>query len=147
MARPREKSRAGLDEIGGKVVRDEAHSSPERVHELSVLRDLYEGVLPPRQREVMAMKLDEDLSLSEMAERLGISRQACEDALKRAEKALLALEGQLGFYRRHLNESKRLGEAMATLSAMNAESWKESRDAAVRLLKSVRDGGEGQSGV
>ena len=124
-----------------------AYASPERVHELSVLRDLYEGLLPPRQREVIAMKLDEDLSLAEMAERLGVSRQACEDALKRAKKALSQFERKLGLFRRLLHEGKCVGEAIAALSAMTRENWAESREIALKLLKSVRDGGEEQSGV
>lgn len=124
-----------------------ASSSPERIYELSVLRDLYEGLLPPRQREVIGMKLDEDLSLAEMAERAGVSRQACEDALKRAEKALLELEERLGLASRQLYEGKCVGEAAAALSGMNGANWKKSRDLALRWLESYRNGGEEPSGV
>ena len=134
---------------GNAQARSDAHvsSSPERVYELSVLGDLYEGLLPPRQREVMGMKLDEDLSLAEMAERAGVSRQACEDALKRAERALLELEERLGLARRHLYEGKCVGQAVAALSAMNGDNWKKSRDLALKWLESYRSGGEEPSGV
>jgi predicted DNA-binding protein YlxM (UPF0122 family) len=118
------------------------YSSPERVHELSVLRDLYEALLPPRQREVIGMKLDEDLSLAEIAERLGISRQGCEDALKRAERALTTLEGKLGLHRRLLLEDRCVGEAVSVLSSMREGNWREARDVALRLLEQVRNGGE-----
>lgn len=120
----------------------DVYSSPERVHELSVLRDLYEALLPPRQREVIGMKLDEDLSLAEIAERLGISRQGCEDALKRAERALTTLEGKLGLHRRLLLEDRCVGEAVSVLSSMREGNWREARDVALRLLEQVRNGGE-----
>ncbi len=35
-----------------------SYSSPEDIHEIAVLRDLYEGLLPPRQREVAHLKFD-----------------------------------------------------------------------------------------
>lgn len=120
---------------------------PERVHELSVLRGFYEELLSPRQREVLALKLDEDLSLAEMAERLGVSRQACEDALKRAERALRRLEGRLGLLSRHIRERKVLEEAIATLSGACARDWRKSRSVALTLLRSLRDGGEASDGV
>ena len=116
-------------------------SAPERFHELSVLRDLYEGLLPPRQREVMGMKLDEDLSLSEMAERLGVSRQACEDALKRGEKALINVEGKLGLRSRRLHERKCLGEAVSALSSMGDGNWRQARDLAMKWLETAWNGG------
>ncbi len=125
----------------------EEDSSPEKVHRLSVLRDLYEGLLPPRQRQVIAMKLDEDLSLAEMAERLGVSRQACEDALKRGEKALLRAEEQLGLGKRQALEEKYLGEAVAALSGMSKENWALARDLALRCIRTYTKGGEADNGV
>jgi predicted DNA-binding protein YlxM (UPF0122 family) len=117
-------------------------ASPENVHRMSTLRDIYEGLLPPRQREVIAMKLDEDLSLAEMAERLGVSRQACEDALKRAERALLSAEEQMGIALRLSHEEKCVTKASAALSAMDGMNWREARDLAQEWLKAFREGGE-----
>ncbi len=121
-------------------------SSPERVHYLSVLRDLYEGVLHPRQREVIAMKLDEDLSLAEMAERLGVTRQACDDALKRAEKALFDAEEKIGLGRRLAREGEYLDNAISSLRGMTKDNWHEVRDLTIKLLLESREGGE-DSGV
>ncbi|MEX0975171.1 MAG: sigma factor-like helix-turn-helix DNA-binding protein [Bacillota bacterium] len=129
---------------GGKV---EEQSSPEKVHRLSVLRDLYEGLLPPRQREVIAMRLDEDLSLAEMAERLGVSRQACEDALKRGERALLETEEQLSIGKRLSHEGKCVSEAVSSLCEMTGDNWQGTRDLALKWLKAFKEGGETDSGV
>ncbi|MGE5578791.1 MAG: sigma factor-like helix-turn-helix DNA-binding protein [Bacillota bacterium] len=122
-------------------------AQPEIVHRLSVLRDLYEGILPPRQREVVAMRLDEDLSLAEMSERLGVSRQACEDALKRAQKALLDMENRLGFAERVEREEACFREIEKTLSRMTMSDWRARRDSALNLIRNRREGGETDHGV
>ena len=125
----------------------EQSASPENVHRLSVLRDLYEGLLPPRQGEVIAMRLDEDLSLAEMAERLGISRQGCEDALKRGEKALMEAERKLHLGVRLAHEEKCMSEAASALERMAGDNWPECRDLALRWIRAMREGGETDNGI
>lgn len=121
--------------------------SPEKVHEFSVLYDLYEGVLPPRQREVIALKLHEDLSLMEISERLGISRQACEDALKRGERALRDLEAKIGFLERVKQEEARSKEMSRRLLSMDTGNWKEVRDLCLRTIEPKANGGDVEDGV
>ncbi len=121
--------------------------SPEKVHEFSVLFDLYEAMLPPRQKEVLALKLHEDLSLMEISERLGISRQACEDALKRGERALCGFEKRIGLRERILDHEARVSDVAAKLSAMNADNWKEMRDLCLKVLSTHLSGGDSEDGV
>lgn len=121
--------------------------SPERVHEFSVLYDLYEGVLPPRQREVLELKLHEDLSLLEISEKLGISRQACEDALKRGERALLRLEAEIGFLERIRQEAARAKEISDRLKGMNQDNWRQVRDFCLEVLAPNTSGGGVEDGV
>ena len=52
--------------------------------EFSILLDHYGSVLTERQRSILTEYYDEDLSLSEIAENFGISRQALHDALRKA---------------------------------------------------------------
>ncbi len=120
---------------------------PEKMHRLSLLRDTYEGLLPPRQREVLRMKLDEDLSLGEIGEILGISRQACEDALRRGERAILRYEDKLGFLRRQIEQAAQIEAVVSSLESMTAESWSEKRDQALRHLRDREDGGERFHGI
>ena len=54
----------------------------------SLLYDFYGALLTEKQRSVMALYHEENLSLSEIADEYGISRQAVHDALKKAEQAL-----------------------------------------------------------
>jgi predicted DNA-binding protein YlxM (UPF0122 family) len=123
------------------------HWLPEKVHSLCVLMDAYEGLLPPRQHQVMRLKLHEDLSLSEIAESLGTSRQACEDALKRAEKALLAFEQMLGLVRKTDACRDRFEELLRLLSGMGEDNWKDAREQAIDILRDAVLGGEPEDGV
>lgn len=64
---------------------------------MSRLIDTYAAVLTEKQRNVLEMYYDEDLSLGEIAELQGISRQGVRDAIKRGENTLLELESELHF--------------------------------------------------
>lgn len=62
----------------------------------SSLLDIYGGVLTEKQREMMELYYDEDLSLSEIAANCGISRQGVRDSIKRGEETLTDLDGKIG---------------------------------------------------
>ena len=66
-----------------------------KIAETSLLYDFYGALLTDKQREVMALYHEENLSLSEIASEFGISRQAVHDTLKKAEQALKEYEEKL----------------------------------------------------
>lgn len=68
--------------------------------EIAVLMDHYAPMLTQRQREILTEYYDADLSLAEIAENYGISRQGVRDAIKHGEAALMELEEKLGNARR-----------------------------------------------
>ncbi|MBQ2940829.1 MAG: DNA-binding protein [Clostridia bacterium] len=72
----------------------------EKKIELSMLLDLYKGLLTDKQAETMELYYNEDLSLSEIAENMGITRQGVRDALVKAEKILTEAEEKLGLGKR-----------------------------------------------
>lgn len=77
--------------------------------ELSVLLGVYGKLLTARQYELVKAYIDMDMSLSELAEQCGISRQAVRDGIVKAEKALRGFEqavGAVGF-RRNIAEKAR----------------------------------------
>lgn len=76
--------------------------------EISMLLDLYKGLLTDKQAETMELYYNEDLSLSEIAENLGITRQGVRDALVKGEKALLDAEEKLRLGERIENLETRL---------------------------------------
>ena len=72
----------------------------------SLLLDFYGELLPNAQRDMIDLYYNEDLSLSEIAEQIGITRQGVRDSVRRAEEALSDYEKKLGMAERfaHLSE-------------------------------------------
>ncbi len=68
----------------------------DRIAEVSLLYDFYGQLLSKRQKAVMELYYEENLSLSEIGEEFAITRQGVHDALKNAEKALNEYETKLG---------------------------------------------------
>lgn len=69
--------------------------------EITYLIDFYGDVLTEKQRDVLEQYYNEDLSLAEIAQNSGISRQGVRDAVKRGEGVLLDLEAKIGFVKRY----------------------------------------------
>ena len=72
----------------------------ERVTKIGMLFEQYSSLLTDRQRELVKLYYFEDLSLQEIADELGITRQAVFFGLKRAQKALEGYENSLGLVER-----------------------------------------------
>jgi predicted DNA-binding protein YlxM (UPF0122 family) len=68
--------------------------------ELSLLADYYGAFLTENQRELIKLSCDEDLSLSEIAEQKGISRQGVRDSIARGSRILSEMEAKLGLIAR-----------------------------------------------
>lgn len=68
--------------------------------EISFLLDFYGDMLTEKQREMIEYYYNDDLSLSEIAENQGITRQGVRDAIMRAQGQLKEMEERLGLARR-----------------------------------------------
>lgn len=79
---------------------------------ISILMDFYGQLLSERQTDMMNMYYNQDLSLSEIAEEIKISRQGVRDAIKRGEKQLSEFEEKLGLV-------KRFSDMTAQITEMN----------------------------
>ena len=69
--------------------------------EMGYLLDFYGEVLTPKQREMLRQYYNADLSLSEIGENFGITRQGARDAIKHGETTLKELEAKVGFAARY----------------------------------------------
>ncbi len=87
----------------------------------SLLLDFYGALLTGKQRECFDLHYNEDLSLSEIAEEAGISRQGVWDNIRRAEAALCELEEKTGLVRRVTQLERELEEARAELRRLRGE--------------------------
>ncbi len=77
----------------------------ERLFELGMLLDRYEPLLTERQRSILRQYTDENCSLSEIAEREGISRQGVRDILTRGERQLRETEAAVGLVRKEARQT------------------------------------------
>lgn len=67
---------------------------------LGKLYDAYGALLSPSQMQVMDKFINDDLTVSEIAEILGISRQGVKDSLSKAENKLKGFEEKLSFVKK-----------------------------------------------
>jgi predicted DNA-binding protein YlxM (UPF0122 family) len=73
---------------------------------ISVLLDFYGEVLTEKQREVLRMYYDDDLSLAEIAQQAEITRQGVRDSIKRGEATLREMEQKLKLVARSAETQK-----------------------------------------
>ena len=82
----------------------------DEITQASLLYDFYGQLLSKRQKEVMELYHEENLSLSEIAAEFDISRQGVHDALKNAEKSLRGYEEKLGLVAKFQKSSEAIKE-------------------------------------
>lgn len=105
--------------------------------EMALLFDFYGDMLTDKQRDMVGLYYDADLSLSEIAENAGITRQGVRDAIKRAEAQLLEMEDRLGLARRFRDMQADLAEisvAAAEIQEINLHTG-VSREIELRVDK------------
>ena len=98
------------------------------------LLDFYGDVLTERKKEVLDMYYNEDLSLAEIAEQIGISRQGVYDAIRRGARQLEAYEQQLGLVARYQRLTEGLREGLRVLEAAPGEQAQQARNILATLL-------------
>lgn len=68
----------------------------EKRVDAGLLLSFYGAMLTQRQQDMLKLYYEDDLSLSEIASLLGVSRQGVHDAIRRGEQQLVSLEARLG---------------------------------------------------
>ena len=84
----------------------------EKNLEIGLLLDFYGEILPERRRDILDLYYNDDLSLSEIAEQIGITRQAVRDSIKKTETELFFYEEKLGLRRRFTEAQRRAENAL-----------------------------------
>ena len=92
--------------------------------ELGMLCACYGGLLTQKQLAAVRLSCNEDLSLSEIAEEMGVSRQNVHELITRSEQKLRRYEGALHLARQTGATRARLQEAIAALDAGQAARGK-----------------------
>ena len=94
---------------------------PEDRIRRSMLLAFYGDLLTARQRECYELHFNEDLSLSEIAEQCGISRQGAWDNIRRASDTMERLEEKTGLIQRTLDTDRHLRHLEKLLNQMEAQ--------------------------
>ena len=99
---------------------------------ITFLLDFYGDMLTDKQREVVECYYNEDLSLAEIAEEKGITRQGVRDAIKRAEQQLIEMEERLGLAKRFHTVQEELAVICDRALQIDAENERNGGNAAIR---------------
>jgi predicted DNA-binding protein YlxM (UPF0122 family) len=98
-----------------------AADAVEDIYEITLLLDFYGQLLTKRQHDIMDDYYNNDLSLGEIAENLGISRQAVYDGVRKAKKALVEYEKKLGLVERFSKHEQVIEQALHRLSKVEKQ--------------------------
>lgn len=107
--------------------------------EVSLLFDFYGELLKPSGRQAINLYYNEDLSLSEIADRQGITRQGVRDSIKRCEQQLFEFEKKLGLYKRFCELEQGLEDISRTAQKIFDESQDTSAKALAVCIKKTAD--------
>ncbi len=112
-----------------------------QAYRMALLYDFYGDMLTDRQKEFYDLYYNEDLSLAEIAENYGITRQGVRDVIVRAEAILTELEDKTGIIRRFHRMQEQLAQmetAVDAIAARNDERWQDDEvEALCDQLKNV----------
>ena len=81
--------------------------------EMTLLFDYYGDLLTERQRSCLDLRYNQDLSLGEIAQELGVSRQGVYDNLSRAEALLRNMEEKTGCVHRAMAARKAVSQILS----------------------------------
>ena len=88
---------------------------------LIMLFDIYGELLTETQKTMFDFYYNDDLSLAEIAENTGISRQGARDSIKRAEETLLSYEKKLHLAEKFDGIQKKSREALSLLHTIKGK--------------------------
>ena len=89
---------------------------------ISILCQLYGKLLTEKQYEVLDDYYNNDLSLSEIAENLEITRQAVRDNIKKGENKLLEYEEKLGIMKRFMEQEEKIAVILSEITKIKSKS-------------------------
>lgn len=117
--------------------------------ELNLLIDYYGAFLTENQRELIGLYCDDDLSLSEIAEQRGISRQGVRDVIARSGRILSEMEDKLRLIERDRKVLELSGSIINELDAISvSDPLIKASLASIRAqLSELSDIMEGKDGI
>lgn len=110
----------------------------EKNIEVSLLFDFYGELLKPSGRQAVDLYYNEDLSLSEIADQTGITRQGVRDSIKRCEQQLYEFERKLGMLNRFNELERGLEQIAGDAARISQTAQGEIKELAERIQSTAR---------
>lgn len=93
----------------------------DRKVEISMLCEIYGKLLTEKQLNILDNYYNLDLSLSEIAENEGITRQAVRDIIKKGENKLFEFEEKLGIMKKNLKQEEKIASILSELTKIQTK--------------------------
>ena len=113
----------------------------EKSVEIGTLCAFYGGLLTQRQQDALRLHYEEDLSLGEIAEELGVSRQNVHELITRSVQKLRRYEETLGGMKRAAETAKELRkvqELLGGIRSLHGEDQKTLQEVSARISGIIR---------
>ena len=96
-----------------------------QTYRMTMLFDFYGELLTERQKEFFDLYYNEDLSLAEIAENAGISRQGVRDVIVRAEGVMQEVEDKTGLIRRFEAQRPHLDKIISAAAEIKTINYRQ----------------------
>ena len=106
----------------------------DKVFEISLLLDFYGQLLTDRQYEIMDLHYNNDFTLTEIAEQLGISRQGVYDNEKRGRALLNEYESKLGLLNKFCEQKEKAEKVQKYLGKINSAELSQHNKAIIEQV-------------
>ncbi len=110
-----------------------------QTYRMAMLFDFFGETLTDRQKEFFHLYYNEDLSLSEIAQRFDITRQGVRDGIARAESTLLDLENKTGLVERFHATREEINKLSQIASDLSAIAQRSNDQGLLKLEKRLQD--------
>ena len=107
--------------------------------EMALLFDYYGNMLTDKQKECFDMRYNQDLSLGEIGQLLGVSRQAVCDNLSRTEALLRRMEENIGSVKRDMKIRRAVQEILDAAAVLDTSSDPAVTTLAQRIIAAARE--------
>jgi hypothetical protein len=118
----------------------------DELTKINLLYDFYGDFLTEKQREIFELHFLNDLSLGEIAENYGVTRQGVYDIIKRAQDILTGYEEKLGMVRRFAGLEKKVEKILQSLKELEPGLSEDYRNRIRKICDDVasllKEGGE-----
>lgn len=115
-----------------------ARAVKNQTYRMTMLYDFYGELLTERQKEFFDLYYNEDLSLSEIAENSGISRQGVRDVIVRAERLMQNVEDKTGLIRRYMKLQSNIDAIEGAVEELRTLNYRQFEDRRVdRLAETI----------